>query len=49
MLVQMSGLLAPLMVKAVGDRQTEIDGFSSALKRRAEQTGDTPFSTSAPL
>jgi hypothetical protein len=39
MLVQMSGLLAPLMVKAVGDRQREIDGFSSALKVRAEQVG----------
>jgi len=37
MLVQMSGLLAGLMVKAVGNRQTEIDGFSSALKARAEQ------------
>ncbi|HEY7326850.1 MAG TPA: SRPBCC domain-containing protein, partial [Gemmataceae bacterium] len=29
MLVQMSGLLASLMVKAVGDRQSEIDAFSS--------------------
>jgi hypothetical protein len=37
MLVQMSGPLASLMVKAVGDRQVEIDGFSSALKVRAEQ------------
>jgi len=37
MLVQMSGLLAPLMVKAVGNRQVEIDGFSSALKERAER------------
>jgi uncharacterized protein YndB with AHSA1/START domain len=37
MLVQMSGLLAPLMVKAVGNRQSEIDSFSSALKVRAEQ------------
>jgi uncharacterized protein YndB with AHSA1/START domain len=37
MLVQMSGLLASLMVKAVGNRQVEIDGFSSALKVRAEQ------------
>ncbi len=37
MLVQMSGPLASMMVKAVGDRQAEIDGFSSALKRRAEQ------------
>jgi uncharacterized protein YndB with AHSA1/START domain len=37
MLVQMSGLLAPLMVKAVGNRQAEIDGFSAALKARAER------------
>jgi uncharacterized protein YndB with AHSA1/START domain len=42
MLVQMSGLLAPLMVKAVGHRQTEIDSFSSALKVRAEQPKRTP-------
>jgi hypothetical protein len=38
MLVQMSGPLASLMVKAVGDRQSEIDAFSSALKARVEQT-----------
>ena len=37
MLVQMSGPLAFLMVKAVGNRQAEIDGYSSALKSRAEQ------------
>jgi uncharacterized protein YndB with AHSA1/START domain len=37
MLVQMSGTLASLMVKAVGDRQAEIDGFSAALKARSEQ------------
>ena len=37
MLVQMSGPLASLMVKAVGDRQAEIDAFSSALKERAER------------
>src|SRR5262245_50913822 len=37
MLVQMSGPLAGLMVKAVGNRQVEIDSFSSALKARAEQ------------
>lgn len=36
MLVQMSGPLASLMVKAVGDRQVEIDAFSAALKTRAE-------------
>jgi hypothetical protein len=38
MLVQMSGPLASLMVKAVGNRQAEIDAFSSALKVRAEHT-----------
>ena len=37
MVVQMSGFLAPMMVKAVGDRQAEIDGFSKALKTRAER------------
>jgi uncharacterized protein YndB with AHSA1/START domain len=37
MLVQMSGLLAGMMVKAVGDRQAEIDAFSAALKARAER------------
>jgi hypothetical protein len=36
MLVQMSGPLAALMVRAVGDRQVEIDSFSAALKARAE-------------
>ena len=36
MVVQMSGPLAGLMVKAVGDRQAEIDSFSAALKRRVE-------------
>jgi uncharacterized protein YndB with AHSA1/START domain len=36
MLVQMSGPLAGLMVKATGDRQPDIDGFSSALKVRVE-------------
>jgi uncharacterized protein YndB with AHSA1/START domain len=41
MLVRMSGLLAPLMVKAVGNRQTEIDSFSSALKVRADQPKPT--------
>jgi uncharacterized protein YndB with AHSA1/START domain len=38
MLVQMSGMLAGLMVKATGDRQPEIDSFSTALKTRAENT-----------
>jgi uncharacterized protein YndB with AHSA1/START domain len=42
MLVQMSGLLAPLMVKSVGNRQAEIDSFSAALKARAEQDMRTP-------
>jgi hypothetical protein len=37
MLVQMGGLLAPLIVKSVGNRQPEIDSFSPALKVRAEQ------------
>jgi hypothetical protein len=32
----MSGLLSPLIVKSVGDRQPEVDSFSAALKRRAE-------------
>lgn len=35
--LQMSGLLSPLILKSVGDRQPEIDSFSAALKRRAEQ------------
>jgi uncharacterized protein YndB with AHSA1/START domain len=42
MLVRMSGLLAPWIVKSVGDRQPEIDSFSAALKVRAEQGGGTP-------
>jgi uncharacterized protein YndB with AHSA1/START domain len=37
MIVKMTGPLAPLMVKAVGDRQTEIDAFSSALRLRVER------------
>lgn len=36
MLVRMSGPLAGLMVRAVGDRQAEIDAFSAALKARVE-------------
>jgi hypothetical protein len=35
--LQMSGPLSSLILKSVGDRQPEIDSFSSALKRRAEQ------------
>ena len=34
--LHMSGPLASLILKSVGNRQPEIDGFSSALKRRAE-------------
>jgi hypothetical protein len=37
MVVRMSGPLAGLMVKAVGDRQSEIDGFSAAVKVHAER------------
>jgi uncharacterized protein YndB with AHSA1/START domain len=32
----MSGLLGPLILKSVGDRQPELDSFSSALKLRCE-------------
>jgi hypothetical protein len=35
--LSMTGLLAPLIRKSVGNRQSDIDGFSSALKSRAEQ------------
>jgi uncharacterized protein YndB with AHSA1/START domain len=35
--LRMSGPLAPLILKSVGDRQPEIDTFSAALKARAEQ------------
>lgn len=37
--VQMSGPLAPLILKSVGDRQPELDSFSRALKTRVEQRG----------
>ena len=43
MLVQMSGLPASLIVKSVGDRQPEIDSFSSALKVRAEKAESRPL------
>lgn len=33
----MSGLLSPLILKSVGDRQPEIDRFSVGLKRQAEK------------
>jgi hypothetical protein len=35
--LQMSGPLSSLILRSVGDRQPEIDSFSAALKRRAEQ------------
>lgn len=35
--VRMSGLLAPLILKSVGDRQPELDSFSQALKARVER------------
>jgi hypothetical protein len=37
--LEMSGLLSRLIVKSVGDRQPEVDSFSAALKRRAEDRG----------
>ena len=36
--LEMFGLLSGLIVKSVGDRQPEIDGFASGLKARAEAT-----------
>jgi hypothetical protein len=36
--LQMSGPLATLILKSVGDRQPEVDSFSEALKQRAERT-----------
>jgi len=35
--LRMSGPLSSLILKSVGDRQPEIDSFSAALKRRAEE------------
>lgn len=35
--LRMSGPLAPLILKSVGDRQPEVDSFSAALKGRAER------------
>ncbi len=35
--LRMSGPLAPLILKSVGDRQPEIDSFSAALRDHAEQ------------
>jgi uncharacterized protein YndB with AHSA1/START domain len=37
--VRMSGPLAPMIVRSVGDRQPEIDRFSAALKARVEGEG----------
>lgn len=37
MQLAMSGPLAPLILKSLGDRQPEIDSFTAGLKRRAEQ------------
>ena len=34
--LSMTGLLAPLILKSVGDRQPEFDSFSAALKKHAE-------------
>jgi hypothetical protein len=33
----MTGMLAPLILKSVGDRQPEIDSFTAALKAHAER------------
>jgi carbon monoxide dehydrogenase subunit G len=38
--IQMSGPLASLILKSVGDRQQEIDRFSRSLKARIEAEGD---------
>jgi uncharacterized protein YndB with AHSA1/START domain len=35
--LEMSGLLSPMILKSVGDRQPEVDSFSSALKLHAEK------------
>ena len=34
--LRMTGLLAPLIIRSVGDRQPEIDSFAAALKAHAE-------------
>jgi uncharacterized protein YndB with AHSA1/START domain len=41
MQLRMSGPLAPLILKSVGDRQPEIDSFSSALRAHAEERQGT--------
>jgi uncharacterized protein YndB with AHSA1/START domain len=35
--LRMSGPLSPMIIKSVGDRQSEIDSFAASLKARAEQ------------
>ncbi len=35
--LQMTGILAPMIVKSVGDRQPDIDSFANALRTRVEQ------------
>jgi len=35
--LEMSGLVSPLILKSVGDRQPEVDSFAAALKARAEK------------
>jgi len=35
--LRMTGLLSPVIIRSVGDRQPEIDSFSVALKRRVER------------
>jgi hypothetical protein len=39
--LRMTGPLAPLIIRSVGDRQPDIDGFSAALKARVEQFGSS--------
>jgi hypothetical protein len=47
--LRMSGPLAPLILKSVGDRQPEIDTFSAALRSRAEQLAQrSPTTPGAP-
>ncbi len=41
MRLRMTGLLAPLILRSVGDRQPEIDSFSGALKAHAEATSNS--------
>jgi hypothetical protein len=37
MRVQMTGPLAPMILRSVGDRQPELDAFAAGLKQRAER------------